>query len=111
MGTKQVGFRSFVEQLRKNGELTRITKEVSTEYAMAGIIEALGEKPVFFENVKESSMPVVAGLLSSKNLIARALGIDKTLLLPKLSNAKENPVTPTIAEKGECQEIIDRDND
>lgn len=99
-----MGFRSFVEQLQKNGELTRIRKEVSTEYEMAGVIEALGEKPVFFEKVKESTMPVVAGLLSSKDLIARGIGLTKDQLLRKLSDAIENPIAPTIVEKGECQE-------
>jgi len=106
-----LGFRSFLEQLDKSGELTRIRKEVSTEYEMAGIIEALGEKPVFFEKVKESSIPVVAGLVSSKELIARALNIEKKQLLHRLSTAIENPVPPDVAEKGECQEIIEQDVD
>ena len=57
-----MGLRNFIEQLQKTNELTKITKPVSTEYEMAGIIAALGEKPVMFENVKESSIPVVAGL-------------------------------------------------
>jgi 2,5-furandicarboxylate decarboxylase 1 len=108
---EKLGFRSFLEQLDKGGELTRIRKEVSTEYEMAGIIEALGEKPVFFEKVKESSMPAVAGLVSSKELIARALNIEKKQLLHRLSTAIENPVPPDVAEKGECQEIIERDVD
>jgi len=103
----KLGFRSFLEQLDKNGEITRIKKEVSTEYEMAGIIDALGEKPVFFERVKESSIPVVAGLVSSKELIARALGIKKEQLLHKLSRAIENPEPPDIVEKGECQEIVE----
>ena len=106
-----MGFRSFLEQLDKSGELTRIRKEVSTEYEMAGIIEALGEKPVFFEKVKESSIPVVAGLVSSKELIARALNIEKKQLLHRLSTAIENPVPPDVAEKGKCQEIIEQDVD
>jgi 2,5-furandicarboxylate decarboxylase 1 len=106
-----LGFRSFMEQLRQNGELTRISKLVSTEYEMAGVIEALGEKPVLFENVKESSLPVVAGLLSSKELIAKALGIKRDGLLHRLSAALEKPVPPEIAEKGECQEIIENDVD
>ena len=106
-----MGFRSFLEQLDKYGELTRIRKEVSTEYEMAGIIEALGEKPVFFEKVKESSIPVVAGLVSSKELIARAMNIEKKQLLHRLSTAIENPVPPDVAEKGECQEIIEQDVD
>jgi len=78
-----LGFRSFLEQLGKYGELIRIRKEVSTEYELAGIIDALGEKPVFFEKVKESSIPVVAGLVSSKELIVRALNIKKEQLLHK----------------------------
>jgi len=103
-----LGLRGFLEQLDKNGELVRIRKEVSTEYEMAGIIDALGEKPVFFEKVKESTVPVVAGLVSSKELIARALNIEKEHLLHKLSNAIENPLPPDIVEKGECQEMIEK---
>ena len=106
-----MGLRSFIEQLDKKGELIRITKPVSTEYDLASVIEALGEKPVFFENVKESSMPVVAGLVSSKNLIARSLGISKEQLLPRLSAAIEKPVSPRLVEKGECQEVVEKNVD
>jgi len=106
-----LGFRSFLEQLDKSRELIKIKKEVSTEYEMAGIIDALGEKPVFFEKVKESSIPVVSGLVSSKELISRALNIEKEQLLPKLSNAIENPVRPDVVERGECQEIVEKDVD
>ena len=106
-----MGFRRFLEQLDKSGELTKISREVTTEYEMAGIIEALGEKPVFFEKVKESSIPVVAGLLSSKDLIARGLGTEKIRLMQTLSSAIEHPVPPAVAEKGECQEIVENDVD
>ena len=108
-----MGFRSFLEELDKSGELTRISREVSTEYEIAGIIDALGEKPVFFEKVKESSIPVVAGLVSSKELIARALGIKKEQLLQKLSSAsvRANLLPPDVVERGECQEVIERDVD
>jgi len=84
---------------------------VSTEYEMAGIIEALGEKPIFFENVKESSMPVVAGLLSSKDLISSGLGVKKDQLMWKLSTAIENHMPPEVVEKGECQEIVEKNVD
>jgi UbiD family decarboxylase len=97
--------RSFINLLQKSGELTKITEPVSTEYELAGIINALGEKPVFFENVKESTFPVAAGLVSSKELICRSLGITKEQLLPKLSLAIENPVAPKVVEKAVCQEV------
>ena len=106
-----MGFRSFIELLDKNGELTRIKKPVSTEYELASIIEALGEKPVYFEKVKESSYPVVAGLVSSKELIARSLGISKNQLLPKLSSALAHPLPPQVVTKGVCQEIVESDVD
>lgn len=106
-----MGLRSFIEQLQQRGELTKITKPVSTEYEMAGIINALGEKPVYFENVKESSIAVVAGLVSSKELICRSLGISREQLLPKLSSAIEHPMSPAMVQKGACQEVVETDVD
>jgi len=108
---QRLGFRSFLEQLDKSGELTRVKKEIPTEYEMAGVIEALGEKPVFFEKPKESSIPVVAGLVSSKELISKALGIRKEQLLHKLASALSKPVPPTVVAAGECQEVIEKDVD
>ena len=49
-----MGFRDFIAQLEKEGKLTRIKKEVSTDLELAAILEALGEKPCFFEKVKET---------------------------------------------------------
>jgi len=106
-----LGFRSFLKTLDESGELTRISEAVSTEYEMAGVIEALGEKPVFFEKVKESSISVVAGLVSSKEIIARALNLGKDRLLRNLSSALEHPVPPQVVAKGECQEIVEREVD
>ena len=106
-----MGLRDFIEQLQKKGELTKITKPVSTEYEIAGIIAALGEKPVIFENVKESSYSVVAGLVSSKDLISQALSIQKSELLPKLSNAIEHPVPPSMTQDAPCQEVVETDVD
>jgi len=106
-----LGFRGFLEQLECEGKLTRIRKEVSTELEMAGIIDSLGEKPCFFEKVKESSIPVVAGLVSSKELVAKALNVNIKQILHKLSSAIESPLPPTVVKKGECQEIVERNVD
>ena len=106
-----MGLRKFIGELERNGELTKITKPVSTEYELAGIIAALGEKPVYFEKVKESNYPVVAGLVSSKELIAQSLGISKDKLLPKLSSAIEHPTPPQTIEKGSCQEVVETNVD
>ncbi|MDR0797827.1 MAG: UbiD family decarboxylase [Nitrososphaerota archaeon] len=101
-----MGLRAFIELLQKNGELTKITTSVSTEYELAGIINALNENPVYFDNVKESAVPVVAGLVSSKELICRALGTTKEQLLPKLSLAIDKPVKPELVKDAVCQEVV-----
>jgi UbiD family decarboxylase len=101
-----LGLRTFIELLQKSDELTKITKPVSSEYELAGVINALGEKPVFFDNIKESAVSVVAGLVSSKELICRSLGITKEQLLQKLSSAIEQPVEPKLVKEAACQEIV-----
>ncbi len=106
-----MGFRNFINELDKKGELTRITKPISTELELAGLIAALGEKPVYFEKIKGSEYPVVAGLVSSKELIAQALGIPKDKLLPKLSLAIEHPKTPQAIAKASCQEVVEPEVD
>lgn len=107
-----MGFRQFLEQLDSEGELTKIRREVSTTYELAGIIDALQEKPVLFEKVKESNFPVVAGLVSSKELVAKALNVERGELLHKLSNAIAEPYpSPDIVKNGECQEIVEKDVD
>ena len=102
-----MGLRSFIQDLRKNNELTTISKAVSTEYEMAGIISALGEKPVYFDHVKESPYHVVAGLVSSKDRICRSMGIKKEQLFTKLLDALNHPIEPQLEGAAPCQEIVE----
>jgi len=106
-----LGLRSFIELLDKAGELKHVTREVSTEYEMAGIIDAMGEKPVLFEKVKGSGYHVVAGLVSSKELIAGSLGIEKAELLHRLSDAIEHPLVPEMVSDAACQQVVEAEVD
>jgi UbiD family decarboxylase len=106
-----MNFRDFIDYLDREGMLTRIKKEVSTEYEMAGIMAAMNEKPVFFENVKGSDIPVVGGLVSSMDLIAKALDVEKTKVIQKLYEAMNNPIKPEVVDEGECQEVVEEDVD
>jgi UbiD family decarboxylase len=104
----KLGFRSFLNQVESEGKVTRIEKQVSTDLELAGIIDALGEKPCYFENVKESTLPVVAGLVSSKELVSKSLNMNIDHILPKLSSAINNPVAPEVVKTGECQEVVEK---
>ena len=70
--------RAFIDLLETKGLLKRITAEVSTDLEIAEIMERLiqdGGPAVLFENVKNSSMPVLANLFGTRERCALGLGV------------------------------------
>lgn len=104
-------FREFIQKLDEEGELIRIKKEVSPILEMANILNSLDEKPTLFERVKGSDFRVVGGLVSSKELVAKALGVERKNLLEKIVKAIDNLKPPRIVEDGECQEVVEKNVD
>jgi 2,5-furandicarboxylate decarboxylase 1 len=101
-----MNLRDFFSYLEENNKLIHIKKEVSVEYEIANIIYSLNEQPVIFENVKGYDYPVFAGITSTRDLIAEALGTTKENLLFKLVEALRHPETPRIVDKAPCQEVV-----
>jgi len=106
-----MSFRSFINKLEEENELIKINREVSTEFEIANILAALDGKVVLFNNVKNSTFPVIGNTVSSRDLVASALGIKKEQLLEKLSWAIENLKELQLYEKGPCQEIVENSVD
>ncbi len=106
-----MNLRNFLEKIEKEGDLTRIKKEVSTKYEIANVIYSLNEKPVIFENVEGHDMPVFAGITSDRDIIAKGLNTTKEKLLFKLVDALRNPKEPEIIDKASCQEVINKNPD
>jgi UbiD family decarboxylase len=100
-----MNFREFLEKVEREGKLTRIKKEVSTDFEIANILAALDGKTVIFDNVKNSTFSVAGNIVSSRELIASALGIRKEQLLEKLNWAINNLKEPEVIDKGTCQEV------
>ncbi len=105
--------RKFLDKLEASGKLIRVTKEVSTEYEIANVINSFGEQPIIFENVKDSDFPVFAGITSSRDIIADGLGTVKEDLLLKMVNALREPVEPDMVDGADapCQEVVVHDPD
>lgn len=103
-----MNLRDFLGQLEQNGKLIRITKEVSTEYEIANVMNTLGEQPVIFDNVMDSDYPVFGGITSSRDIIADGLSTTKEELLMKLVQALRHPVEPAMVEQADapCQEVV-----
>ncbi|MEM2759086.1 MAG: UbiD family decarboxylase, partial [Candidatus Methanomethylicia archaeon] len=70
-----MNLRNFISKLEAERILVKIDREVSVEYEVANILAALDGKPVYFSKIKESNIPIIGNILSSRELVAKALNI------------------------------------
>ncbi len=84
-------FREFLSKLDSEGSLTRIKKNVSTKYEIPAFLKKYEGKPIVFESVEGSSVPVAGNLLSSMDLLCKSIGIKKEEWIEKLNFAMKNP--------------------
>lgn len=101
--------REYLERLEKEGELARVRREVDPKYEVGAICKtahARGRKALFFERVRNSSMPVVTELLSTFRRIAIALETDETDLFKEVVERTKKEIEPAIVDRGPCKEII-----
>ncbi len=104
--------RELVNELDRAGELVRIKKPVSKKFELARLQNALEGKPVLFENIKENpGWRVLGNIVSTRDLVAKALGVKKEELLFKLADAIENRKENPIIDNPPCQEVVIKDPD
>ena len=125
----------YLERLEREGELVRISAQVSPRLEIAEITDRVSKSPgggraLLFENVAGSDFPVVTNLFGSERRIAMALGADslddiserldgllREALSPKGSFAEKVRTLPLLAEaskwfprrvsgRGECQQVV-----
>jgi 4-hydroxy-3-polyprenylbenzoate decarboxylase len=90
----------FLAELQDNGELLRIAAQVDSALELAAIVERVGKTAknggpaLLFENVKDSSIPVVANLLGNERRLCRSLGVaslDEVSAILERSSEAERP--------------------
>ena len=106
-----MGFRNFIKALQVSGRLVSVSKPVSKRLEAAAILNALDDRPVLFETVRESEFRIVGNLFGTKQNFADYLGIEPHDLIPKMVHAIENPTKPVQVEHAPCQEIVGQDVD
>jgi UbiD family decarboxylase len=106
-----MSLRKFIEVLDKEGKLVKIEKEVDPHLEMARILKEKDGQTVLFEKVKNSKYKVVAGVCSSRDNFAEAIGCGKDDLIPKIADAIAKPSKPKVVEKAACQEEVLKDVD
>src|SRR6266576_3237995 len=100
----KASFRDYVNTLRKNDELLEISKPVDLRDIAA--LVAQSEKALLFKNLIGYSMPVVSGLLQSRNRIALGMGVAYENVADKLGKAMEKPIKPKRVPNAPVKEVI-----
>jgi 2,5-furandicarboxylate decarboxylase 1 len=100
----KASFRDYVKTLRDNDELIEIQKPVDLRNAAA--LVAQSDKALLFNNLPGYSMPVVSGLLQSRNRIALGMGVAYEKIADKLGAAMDKPIAPKRVAKAPVKEVI-----
>jgi 2,5-furandicarboxylate decarboxylase 1 len=100
----KASFRDYVNTLRKNNELLEITKPVDLRDVAA--LVAQSEKALLFKNLPGYSMPVVSGLLQSRNRIALGMGVAYESIGDKLGKAMDKPIKPRRVTGAPVKEVV-----
>jgi UbiD family decarboxylase len=116
--------RSAIELISKvPGQLITIDEPVDPVSEFAGLYKLIGAgtpvKPptktgpaMICTNVKGYDMPVVTGMLASRERTGMILGRPPEQLANALLDAMSNPIGPSVfsGEKAPCQEVVHREN-
>ncbi len=97
-----MSFRSYLDGLK---DLNTVKKPVSKKLEASAVINELNDKPVLFEDIKESDFKVAANIFPTKQAIADYLGCKVNELIPTITKAIENQTTPEVVKQAPCQEV------
>ena len=81
----------LVKVLDAKGMLTRVSKPVDPKYEVSTLMKMLDGRVLLFDHVKGSTMPVIANICSTRDLVAAGLGIRRNELIAKLTEAIDHP--------------------
>jgi 2,5-furandicarboxylate decarboxylase 1 len=99
-------FRSALERLEAAGRVTHVTREVSTDLEIAGLMKRHdGDRALLFERVAGHRMKVLGNFLASPANAEAALGLDRRGIRERMRCAIAAPVAPMEVRSGPCQEV------
>ena len=95
----------LVKVLDTKGMLTRISKPVDPKYEVSTLMKMLDGRAVLFDHVKGSTMPVIANICSTRDLVATGLGIRREELIAKLAEAIDHPKKARVIDAQGYQDV------
>jgi UbiD family decarboxylase len=95
----------FVDLVDKKGMLTRISKPVDPKYEASTLMKMLDGRVLVFDHLKGSTMPMVANVCSTRDLVATGLGVRREELIAKLTDAIDHPKKARVIEAKNYERI------
>ena len=106
------GFIEFLEAEHPE-HVIRITKEVDPKFGVSGILHRLEKDSrfplVIFENIKGSTIPLIANMHSDFERLRLSLGMEQGGIdefLAECSHREASPLAPVTVESGPVQEVV-----
>ncbi|MFW9787141.1 MAG: UbiD family decarboxylase [Candidatus Thorarchaeota archaeon] len=97
----------YIKKLQQDGKITTISRSISRNLEIAGVLKTLEPEPVLFENVKESEFRVTGNLFCNKMQVADYFGITTEQIIPTLTKAIENRSEPQHIDNAPCHEVVE----
>jgi len=104
-----VSFRRVLDDLRSAGELVEITKPVDIRYVAALVDQS--DKALLFTNVNGYDMPVVSGVLDSRERLSIAMDCDFSEIEARVRQGLDRPVEPVTRNSGPAREVFMQGDD
>ena len=96
--------RGLVALLESEGQLRRITRPVEARYLNTLLAQA--DTALLMENIEGYSIPVVGGLVGSRQRVALGLGCDQKTLGQTFMEALDHPMKAEVVADGPAQEVV-----
>src|SRR5271155_57207 len=101
----QENFRQFLDRLRQNGELVDLHQPVDIRHIATLVDQA--KTALFFHNVIGYAMPVVSGIIRTRERATMALGCETFGELEvKLAAAIAKPIPPRYVKTSPAREVV-----
>lgn len=97
-------FRQLLDDLRAAGELVEIEKPVDIRYIAALVDQS--DKALLFTNVTGYDMPVVSGVLNSRERLSVAMDCPFEEIEARVRRGLDRPIDPVTRNTGPAREVI-----
>lgn len=99
--------RAAIEKLKKNGHLLTCNKTVDPKFELGAVLKYYNnEKPIIFNSVKGSSIPVIGGMFGDRKIWYEMLNLSHEERIFKIMDAIATPKPTKLLNNGPIKENI-----